>query len=41
MKRGSHNDRAAKIAVITSKPAEFKVKREIHLTIANLLDSLR
>ena len=26
MKRGSHNDRAAKIAVIASKPAVFKVE---------------
>jgi hypothetical protein len=26
MKRGSHNDRAAKIAVSASKPAVFKVK---------------
>jgi hypothetical protein len=39
MKRGSHNDRMAKIAVIRFKPAEFKVKLEIHLIIANRLDS--
>jgi hypothetical protein len=25
-KRGFHNDRAAKIAIIAFKPAEFKVK---------------
>jgi hypothetical protein len=39
-KRGFHNDLAAETAVITSKPAEFKVKREIHLTIANRLTRL-
>jgi hypothetical protein len=26
MKRGSHNDRVTKIAVIAAKPAVFKVK---------------
>jgi hypothetical protein len=36
----SHNIEIAKIATVASKPAEFKVKREIHLTIENRLDSL-
>jgi hypothetical protein len=40
MKRGSHNDRTAKIAVIAFKPAEFKVKCEIYLIIVNRLASL-
>jgi hypothetical protein len=37
MKRGSHNDRAAKLAMIVSKPAEFEVKLKIHLIIENRL----
>jgi hypothetical protein len=28
MKRGSHNDRMTKIALIAFKPAEFKMKLE-------------
>jgi hypothetical protein len=36
-KRGFHNDRAAKIAIIAFKPAEFKAKREMSLIIANRL----
>ena len=35
LRRSFHNDRARKIDVIPSKPAEFKVKLEIHLTIEN------
>ena len=37
MKRGSHNDRGAKITVIASKPADFKAKLEIGLKIENCL----
>jgi hypothetical protein len=33
--RSFHNDRTAKIDTIPSKPAEFKVKLEVHLTIKN------
>ncbi len=40
IKRGSHNDRTAKIAAIPSKPADLKVKLEIHLIIVNRLDNL-
>ena len=36
----SHNDRVTKIAVITFKPTEFKVKLDIHLTIVNRLTLL-
>jgi len=39
-KRGFHNDRAAKIPRSQSKPAEFKVKLEICLTIENRLAQL-
>jgi hypothetical protein len=39
-KRSFHNDRATKIAVIGSKLAEFKVKRQIHLRIENRLGNL-
>jgi hypothetical protein len=39
MKRSFHNTRAAKIARSRSKPADLKVRREIHLKIANRLDS--
>ena len=35
MRRDFHNMRSAKIAVITSKPAEFKAKLEVYLTIEN------
>jgi hypothetical protein len=35
LRRNSHNDRAAKMAVIAFKPAVFKVKLEISLTIEN------
>ena len=35
LRRSFHNDRARKIDVIPSKPAEFKVKLKIHLTIEN------
>jgi hypothetical protein len=40
LRRNSHNDRAAEIAVIAFKPTEFKVKVEINLTIPNRPDSL-
>jgi hypothetical protein len=40
MKRGSHNDRVTQIARSQSKPAEFKAKLEIYLTIANRLANL-
>jgi hypothetical protein len=40
MKRGSHNDRVPKIVRSESKPAEFKAKREIRLTIVNRLANL-
>ena len=35
LERSFHNDRTAKIDVIPSKPAEFKVKLELCLKIAN------
>src|SRR5262249_2666108 len=35
LKHGSHNDRVTKIAAIALKPAEFKTKFEIYLTIIN------
>ena len=37
LRRNSHNDRVPKIAVIAFKPAKFKVKTEIRLTIENRL----
>jgi hypothetical protein len=38
--RDSHNDHTVKIAIIGFEPAEFKMMREIYLTIVTHLDNL-
>ena len=40
IRRNSYNDRAAKIAAIVPKPAEFTVKLDLYLIIANRLARL-